>query len=213
MVTESPQRFLNTMVAAEVVPLWDYYRSRVNPGFWCLMLDAWDCTRLYRLVRDCPINHILELGTGSGLGTAVMAQALYDAHRSGQVETMEEYYGLAQSAARRLPQHLRPLVLGRTVSAGVMDTLNGIPVYGYQAPPVTPEIDLLVIDGPCVTQDELHRGAVKGDLLWLLARLRPGGLVYFDGNRDTQHWLLPQLPQLHLLEHSANYSLLEKEGS
>lgn len=173
------------------------------------ILKPGSASKLYGFVKETQPKKILELGTGIGLSTAVVALALekagvkdYEIHT---VEQTEKCYKLAQEL---VPEELRRNVKFYRVDA-VLETLPDIPDSVFSCFRELPEgeWDLIIMDGPgpFLSNDKLIE-ALNGDVvkMHIAGKIKPGAKLYVDG----------RVTALSILErfYSDNFLLLTAPG-
>ncbi len=161
------------------------------------------------MVRKKRPRRILELGTGIGTATAVLALASPDA----DIISFEQEEKCVAIARKIIPHHLQSRV---TVlySPLFVFSLPAISPYlffsGYRDISLTEDFfDFVVIDGPA---SWMEKGKLitlmNGDIIPILPLLLPGALVYIDHRKDVSSFCKRFLSlYLSLLAESEEYSV------
>lgn len=142
---------------------------------------------LYRLIKNLKPKNILELGSGIGASTAIMALALGD---ECKITSIEQYEKCVKVAKELIPQNLQ-----RKINFIRSDTYafqnNKISKYlyfsGYKyINLIRGPFDLVLIDGPGAWLEGNELVALQnGDIINLLPNLSSTCKVYVDGREST----------------------------
>ena len=146
-----------------------------------------DALELYYLIKQFNPKNILELGSGIGASTAIMALAQ---STDGKVVSMEQFEKCVNIARRLIPQNLLPKInLIHSPAEAWKDERFSRYVYFsiYKNLPVhLGPFDFVLVDGPDYW---LENGQLvnlpNGDLLKLMPHLKPGCKIYVDGRKQA----------------------------
>ena len=187
---------------------------RASPeGGWTIAEN--DVLRLYQYVLHYRPHRILELGTGIGFSTAVMALALKKLGR-GEITSLEQLPKCIETAATLIPQELKPFM--RIIHAPpevfrIEQLSKWIYFCGYRWQPHAGErFDFVLVDGPGGgVQDGSLVSLDAGDVIRLLPLLERGCKIYVDGRRATVKKLTRYFGRyLVLRERDSEYALFER---
>ena len=174
-----------------------------------------DVLQLYRLVLTNKPEHVLELGTGIGLSTAVVALALKKLGR-GQVVSLEQLPKCIEIANALIDRALKPFVKiihTRPTIFRIEAISKWIYFCGYDWKPMPDQqFDFVFIDGPSGwIQDGELVSLDAGDIFRLLPHLAPGAKVYIDGRRSTVKKIRRYLGRyLALVKRDTEFALFER---
>ena len=144
-----------------------------------------DALRLYNLIKKYNSKNILDLGTGIGASTAVMALAL---GTGGKITTVEQFEKCIRIAKELIPAPLKEKInfVHSETHAFKNDKISKyIYLSGYKSLPIqSAPFDFVVVDGP---GGWLEGGQLitlpNGDIINLLPYLNAGCTVYIDGRK------------------------------
>ena len=114
-------------------------------GKWIMKLP--EATRLYELIKQYQPQQVLELGTGIGCSTAIMASALDNGH----IMTIDQSQKCIELAKQLIPFELKQNITFEYSPATVVKPITDIdPFHGWSAYMSFSWIDwdFVVIDGP-----------------------------------------------------------------
>ena len=182
-------------------------------GRWIMKLP--EARTLYDIIKKYQPSQILELGTGIGCSTMVMATAL----ENGRIMTIEQSKKCINIAKEMIPFELKQMIQFEYSPATVIKPIYDIdPFRGWSAYLNFPWVnwDFIMIDGPSPFMIA-HKGVQhlvdlpNGDIICLLARLQAGAKVYVDGRKDTVNLYKRFLGwYLDLVEEDDYYALFER---
>lgn len=195
---------------------WIHQKFKSSPeGRWIIGED--DAVNLYRLVLRAKPQRILELGTGIGAGTAVMAEALerLGKGRIVSIEQSSHCVAVARDLLGSLGSRVS-LIQASPIIFKIEPVSRWTYFCGYDWLPQPEErFDLVCLDGPGAW---LESGELmtfdNGMLFRLLPYLADGCLVYVDGRLPTVKRI-----QRHLSAHFTTemaehgYTVLKKKGT
>lgn len=185
-------------------------------GNW--IMKAGNIVNLHEKIKQFNPKHILELGTGIGCSTAVMAFTCPEA----TIYTVEQNQKCIDIAKKLIPQTLQERIYFRKATPRV-----------FIAPQVNPYVswsmydefdwhdyDFILVDGcgPFKTKTEVMgkkwetlAELPNGDVLNLLPKLAEGTIVYIDGRKPTKNLYYRHLGNyLEYVESSADYSIFRR---
>lgn len=176
-----------------------------------------DVIRLYQLILRYKPRNILELGTGVGLSTAVMALALGKIGE-GRITSLEQLGKCIAIANTLIDPELKNFV--RIIEARpIIFRINQISPWLYFCgydwhPPPGVEFDFMLVDGPSGwIEDGKLVTLDSGDVFRLLPHLAPGCKIYVDGRRSTVKKIARYLGHyVKLLERDHEVALFERTG-
>lgn len=168
--------------------------SKHKEGAW--IMQPYNLPLLYDLVKNNPIKRVLDLGTGIGLSSSVIALALKDKGEKGHVDTVEQFDKCIKIAEKLIPEELKEYI---TIHKGGPKIWHNPeipyqPFSTFENPPYMYEsnhekepklaYDLIIVDGPGPWQEE---GKLidfpNGDIMKMLVerKLKPNTLIAYDG--------------------------------
>jgi len=143
---------------------------------------------LYHFVKDHNIKKVLELGTGVGLSTAVIALALKEKKTAYSIDTVEQFEKCIDLAKKYIPSELQEGITFHRVDPVLWDLpeLVGQSFMNFKELPEPPEggWDVIIVDGPGPFMVDGNIVEVpNGDVLRLHmeGKINKGTLIYFDG--------------------------------
>lgn len=163
-----------------------YFTFKGHPeAKWIIGKD--DAMMLYKLVKKHDFKNVLDLGTGIGASTAVIALALGG---GGKITTVEQYEKCVRIAKELTPADLKTKI--NFVQADTYAFKNDkiskyIYLSGYKNLPIQfAPFDLVVIDGPGAwLEDGKLVSLPNGDIINLLPYLTAGCKIYIDGRKKN----------------------------
>lgn len=188
-------------------------------GNW--IMKAGQIVRLSETVKKYNPKHILELGTGIGCSTAVLAFS-----SEASIYTVEQNQKCIDIAKKLIPQTLQERIYFRkaTVQAVTVPQVN--PFVSWS---MYDEFDLLkggydfiLVDGPGPWLTSLNVGGKywptmaelpNGDVLNLLPKMAEGTIVYVDGRKIATSLYNRHLGNyLEYLEGNREYAIYKRTG-
>lgn len=190
-----------------------YARFKNSPeGGWVIGKN--DAVALYDLIQKLKPKHILELGSGIGAGTAVMALSAPDA----KILAMEQFEKCVKIARELMPTDLLSRV-SFYHSKAVAWKNDNISKYQYMSvfeniPEGFGPFDFIFIDGPGFwVEDGQLVDLPNGDIVRILPRLAPGCTIYIDGRKRAvaiyKRYLSPYLKLIYE-EPRDKYTIFER---
>lgn len=176
-----------------------------------------DALLLYKLVKKFSARNVLDLGTGIGASTAVIALALGD---DGRITTVEQF-----KKCINLAQELIPADLKRKINFIHSDTnafknakiSKYLYFSGYKNLPVNlAPFDFVLVDGPGGWLEDGELVTLpNGDIINLLPYLKTGSKVYIDGRKKNtdlyKRYLSLYLKFLEQIGHNALFERTDKQ--
>ena len=194
---------------AELVNLYKIFSGHPE-GKW--ILGKPEALTLFNLVKARDPKNILELGTGIGASTAVLALAA----KNGKVTSVEQYKKCVSIANEIIPVDLKckiTLIYSEPVVSQNLKISKYYYFSGYKNLPVSNgPFDFVIMDGP--GGFELGGEFVKLhaiDIANLLPFMAPGCIVFVDGRKSTVKLYKRFLSDyLKPVEENQKYTLLER---
>ncbi len=163
----------------ELRKLYSVFRNSPH-GTWICGFD--DYQKLHQLLAELKPGRILELGTGIGAMTAIMAAAAPEA----RVDTVEQFEKCIRIAKQLVPAQLQERITFHYAVPGVF-RVEAIKHQTFQRYEKLPEgdFDLVVIDGPgpYLDGDEYLIDFPGGDFMQAIRQTKPGAHFYIDGRK------------------------------
>ncbi len=174
-----------------------------------------DVLNLYKLILETKPAKVLELGTGIGAGTAVIAMALNQLGR-GSIISLEQSPEIIEIAQQLIEQPLKErlqIVCAKPVIFKIEKLSKWKYFSGYDWLPANSDIfDFVVIDGPgrWLQDGELIK-LDNGDIVRFLPYFAKGCKIYIDGRRATVEIIKRYLSKYFIvLNDTPVFTLLEK---
>jgi len=185
-------------------------------GQW--IMKAGNIVKLHEKLKEFNPKHILELGTGIGCSTSVLAFSCPEA----SVYTVEQKQKCIDIAKKLIPQGLQERIYFRKATP-----------RAFIAPQVNPHVnwssydefdwhgfDFILVDGPgaWMTKVEIEgkewptmAELPNGDVLNLLPKMAEGTIVYIDGRKPTRSLYNRHLGNyLEYIDGDATYSIFRR---
>lgn len=157
-------------------------------GQWILKPES--AQSLYNFVKTHDVKKVLELGTGIGLSTAIVALALKEKGvKEFTIDTVEQYEKCTELAKKLIPEELKTGITFHRIDAVLWETpeIPGQMFANFKELP-DGQYDLIVVDGPgpYLADGKLVENP-NGDVLRLHSegKLPVGALIYFDGRLNA----------------------------
>lgn len=164
-------------------------------GFW--VLRSQNAQLLYKFVKENSVHRVLDLGTGIGCSTAIMALAFQDKGETNyEIHTVEQF-----EKCYKLSQELIPEALKKNITfhlkEPVMWQTDLIPYQYYSVFKELPigEWNLILVDGPGpFLENGKYIDFPNGDVMKMLLedKLKPKNLIAWDGRlmalRDLERY-------------------------
>ncbi len=177
-------------------------------GRWIMKIQS--ALRLYDLIKKYQPTQILELGTGIGCGTAIMATAIDNA----KIMTVEQNQKCIDIAKELIPYELKQNIHFEYCPVGLMKAVDpfrswsAFVAFQWNFP------DLIVVDGPgpFMLKGDLVN-LPNGDIINFLWVMKPGTKIYVDGRKEAVA-LYKRFLQwyLDILEESDDHILFERNN-
>ena len=156
-------------------------------GKW--IMRYYNAGALYRFITKHPVERILELGTGIGCSTAVMALALRDRGVKGEIHTIEQSERCFTLAQELIPEELKSYITFHRIDPKVWTTEH-LPYQHFSTFESLPEgdWDLILVDGPGpFIQGDKYIDLSNGDVMRLLIedKLKAGTSIAWDGRKKA----------------------------
>ena len=166
--------------------LWQTFSNHPD-GKWVMKIE--NAVKLYETIKKYQPAQVLELGTGIGCSTAIMASAL----DNGRIMTVEQNQRLIDVAKELIPFELKQHIQFEYSPVTVIKPINTIdPFRGWMAYLNFPWVDwdFVVVDGPGpfmldIKGTQYCVDLPAGDIIILMQRLRAGAKVYVDKRKDS----------------------------
>lgn len=162
------------------------YRFFVNhpEGAWVMRPD--NVQALYQFVKQNPIKRVLDLGTGIGCSTAIIALALENkGEKDYVIDSYEQTDKCIALAKKLIPQELQKNI--NFIKADVKVWKNEAMPYQYFSvfnPTPTGEYDFILNDGPApFMEGDKFVDLPNGTIIQMLinGQLKPGTQIAWDG--------------------------------
>ncbi|MEK7612054.1 MAG: hypothetical protein AAB407_01810 [Patescibacteria group bacterium] len=174
-----------------------------------------DVLRLYKLIRRDKPKKILELGTGVGLSSAVMASALRE-NTVGNILSLEQSLKCIRIANELIPQELQSFIDIKHVKPAVfkISTVSEFEYFcGYDWMPSKDSLfDFILVDGPAAwIQNKKLVTLDAGDIFRLIPYIKPGGKIFIDGRRSSANKINRYLSRyIRILEKGDDFTIFER---
>jgi protein-L-isoaspartate O-methyltransferase len=183
--------------------LYDIFKFSPH-GRW--IVDFGDYLTLTKVISDNNIKNVLELGTGIGASTAVMALA------GANVTTVEQYDKCVTIAKELIPKDLQERIKFYRED---LEVFQPIPFQYFQRFKKLPvgDYDLIVIDGsgPFVDANGFLVDMPGGDFIELIGSTKKGTLFYIDGRKQMVKLMFRFFSKyFDVLENTQNVTLLRR---
>ena len=163
---------------SELKELYDIFQ-RSPHGRW--IVDFGDYEKLHDLIQSRKPKQILEIGTGIGAATALLAK-----YSDAQIDTVEQFEKCITIAKDLIPLELQSRINFYQSPCEVFQ-MEGIPFVFLQRHLTLPvgDYDLVVIDGPGPYKDETGYlvDLPGGDFISFIYTTKPGTIFYVDGRK------------------------------
>ena len=194
---DSNKQFENyTMGQNHVVEnIWLKYKN--NPeGIWVTKIDQ--AIRLHGFLKDLQPKHILELGTGIGCSTEIMAFTCPNT----SIYTVEQNQKCIDIAKILIPEKFQEQIYFKLAQPAVLKPVYEVNPFvyfiGYKTPYDWRNYDFIYVDGPGPFKTLINHPETKqkwetladlpnGDVMMFLHRMNEGTLVYIDKRQLTVH--------------------------
>lgn len=193
-----------------LVSLYSIYKKSPE-GHWIIGKN--DAIALYEMVKTYRPKNILELGTGIGAATAIMALA---SDMQTKITTVEQFQKCVDIARDLTPKELQkkitfvyaPPYAFRDNRVSEYQFFSGFKMLPTDKGP----FDFLLIDGPgfWVENNRLVK-VPNGDFIRLIPYLTPGCKIYIDGRKPALTLYKRFLnPYFRMIEETKKFALLER---
>lgn len=149
------------------------------------ILGNQEAVLLYELIKKYKPSHILELGTGIGASTAVMALA---SDASAKITTLEQFTKCINIAKSLIPDNLQKKInfVQSDPYAFKNDTISKYIYFsGYKNLPSS-SFDFILVDGPAGwLEDGKFVSLTNGDIINLLPHMKIGGKILIDNRKQV----------------------------
>ena len=186
--------------------IWLKYKS--NPeGTWVTKINQ--AVRLHEYLKKLQPKHILELGTGIGCSTEIMAFTCPNT----SIYTVEQNQKCIDAAKILIPEKLQEQIYFKLAEPTVLKPLYEVNPFihfmAYKTPYDWQDYDFIYVDGPGPFRSwRIHPETKQrwetlvdlpcGDVMLILHRINEGTLIYFDKRHLTTHLYKRHL--MHYLE-------------
>ena len=182
-------------------------------GQW--IMKAGNIVKLHEKLKEFNPKHILELGTGIGCSTAVLAFSCPEA----SIYTVEQNQKCIDIAKKLIPQTLQERIYFRKADPQAVTVpqvnpfitwsmFNDFDWHGY---------DFILVDGPGPFKARVDgkwdtlADLPNGDIINLLPKMAEGTIIYVDGRKPTTRLYNRHLGNyLERLEEDADYTLYKR---
>ena len=168
-------------------------------GNWIVIWE--NAEQLYNFILETPVKKVLDLGTGIGLSSSIVALALKDKGETDyHIDTVEQYDKCVKLANEIIPEELKKNITIHKSETEAWST-DIIPYTYFSVYKTLPgwDYDIIIQDGPAPWKEEekyidlpngtIHKGLIEG-------KLKPGTFIVWDG----------RLVALNLLERYFEYN-------
>ena len=181
--------------------LWLLFHS-VEQGQWIMKVS--NAVRLHEKLKELNPKHILELGTGIGCSTAIMAMTCPET----RIYSVEQNQKCIDIAKKLIPESLQERITFRKATPEVVTIpqVNPLVQWSMYKEFDWIDYDFILVDGPCGWKTKVKVGdkywdtfaeLPNGDIINLLPKMREGTIIYVDGrkhatilyNRHLQNYL------------------------
>lgn len=164
--------------------LWTNF-ANTEQGSWIMKIQ--EVIRLHEKIKTFSPKQILELGTGIGCSTAIMAFTCPDA----RIYTVEQNQKCIDIAKKLIPATLQERIYFRQANVQIVTVPQVNPFIHWSMYNDFDWIDydFILVDGPGPLLTKVKLGdkywetlaeLPNGDLINILPRLKPGAIVYVD---------------------------------
>lgn len=144
---------------------------------------------LYDFIKTHPIKKVLDLGTGIGCSTAIIAQALLDKGEDFHIDSIEQFDKCIKLANELIPPDLKEHIIIHKSEAKIWhnDKIPYQPFSIFETLPEPPEggWDFILVDGPGNWLDESgnYLEFPNGDVMKMLLenKIKTGAFIAWDG--------------------------------
>ena len=185
-------------------------------GQW--IMKAGNIVKLHEKLKEFNPKHILELGTGIGCSTAVMAFSCPKAH----IYTVEQKQKCIDISKKLIPKGLQERIYFRKADpqAVIVPQVNPFISWSMFSDFDWHGYDWITVDAPGPFLTKLNIGGKywetmadlpNGDVINLLPKMSPGTIVYVDKRKHTTRLYNRHLGNyLEKLEEDADYTLYKR---
>ena len=199
--------------------IWLKYKSN-QEGTWITKINQ--IVRLHEYLKKLQPKHILELGTGIGCSTEIMAFACPES----SIYTVEQNQKCIDAAKILIPEKLQEQVYFKLAQVGVLKPVYEFNPFTYLMGYITPydwqNYDFIYVDGPGPFKTFRTHPETKqswetlvelpcGDVLMFLHLINEGTLIYFDKRHLTTHLYKRHLAHyLEIVEESPEHTIFRR---
>ncbi len=202
--------------------IWLKYKS--NPeGTWVTKITQ--VIKLHNYLKELQPKHILELGTGIGCATEIMALACPNT----SIYTVEQSPKCIEAAKILIPERIKEQIYFKFSQVAVLKPLYEVNPYVYFAGYYTPydwqDYDFIYVDGPGpfkttavnpVTNEkwEILVDLPGGDVALFLYRMKEGTIVYVNKRHLMVHLYKRHLAHyLEVIEEDREHTIFRRNGN
>lgn len=181
--------------------IWLKYKNN-SQGDWIMKVKQ--IIQLHEKLKELQPKHILELGTGIGCSTEVMAFTCPNA----SIYTIEQNQKCIELAKTLIPEKTQERIYFKHIPAGVLRPIFEVNPFvnflAYGARYDWQDYDFILIDGPGPIMAKVKNPEKEevwetlaelpgGDLIFMLPKMKPGTLIYIDKRQSMVHLFIRHL--------------------
>ena len=156
-------------------------------GGWIMRPE--NARRLHQFVKGHDVKRVLDLGTGIGCSTALVAAVLKEKGIDYHIDTVEQYDKCIALAKQLIPQEYQEKIGFHKADAVVWQT-EKIPYRYFSVYDKLPEgdYDLWINDGPSdIPHKDYYVDLPNGTVIQKLFedKVKPGTFILFDGRKEA----------------------------
>ena len=197
--------------------LWLLFHSAAS-GQW--VMQAGNAVRLHQKIKEFNPKHILELGTGIGCSTAIMAFTCPEA----RVYTVDQNQKCIDIAKKLIPETLQERIYFRKADPQIVTIpqVNPLIHWSLYNDFDWHNYDFILIDGPGPWKTRVNiegkywptlAELPNGDVINLLPKMAEGTIIYVDGRKQATILYNRHLQNyLELLEEARGYAIYRRNG-
>lgn len=201
--------------------IWLKYKSNAE-GTWVTKMPT--VIKLHEFLKELQPKHILELGTGIGCSTEIIAFTCPNT----SIYTVEQNPKCIEIAKTMIPDVFKERIYFKLANTAVLKPIYEVNPFVYFMAYHTPydwrDYDFIYVDGPGPFKTFANHPETKqswevfadlpcGDILMLLNRINEGTYVFIDKRHLTVHYLQRHcLHYLDLVEQTKDYTIFKRNS-